>query len=36
MIGHTRKGYLVIFDGCGPQENELLQQRVEKGEMKLL
>ena len=39
VIRHTRKGYLLTFDGCGPQENETiksLQQGVEKGEIKLL
>ena len=39
VTGNTRKGYLVTFDGCGPEENETiksLQQGVEKGEIKLL
>ena len=39
VISHSRKGYLVTFDGCGPQENETIksiQQGVEKGEIKLL
>ena len=39
VIGHTRKGYLITFDGCGPQDNETvksIQQGVEKGEIKLL
>ena len=39
VISHSRKGCLVTFDGCGPQENETIksiQQGVEKGEIKLL
>ena len=39
VIGHSRKGYLVTFDGWGPQENDIIksiQQGVEKGEIKVL
>jgi len=39
IIAHNKKGYLITFDGCGPEENELiksLKKAIEKGELKLL
>ena len=39
VISYSRKGYIIIFDGCGPGEDEVvksLKQGVEKGEIKLL
>ena len=39
VISYSRKGYIVTFDGCGPDDNEVvksLKQGVEKGEIKLL
>jgi len=40
VIGHGRKGYLITFDGCGPQDNDtiapIIQQGIEKGEIRLL
>ena len=39
VISYLRKGYIITFDGCGPDENELvksLKQGVEMGEIKLL
>ena len=33
------KGYVISFDGCGPEQNEVirsLKKAYEKGEMKLL
>ena len=39
VISYSRKGYVVSFDGCGPEENEViysLKQGIDKGEVKLL
>ena len=39
VISYSRNGYVITFDGCGPDENELvksLKQGVEKGEIKVL
>ena len=39
VISYSRKGYVISFDGCGPEENEViysLKQGIEKGEVKLL
>jgi len=39
VISYSRKGYVITFDGCGPDENEIfrsLKQGVDKGEIKLL
>ena len=40
VIAYSRnKGYVVNFDGCGPEENESIQslkKAVEKGEVKLI
>ena len=39
VISYSRKGYMVSFDGCGPEENEVihsLKQRINKREVKLL
>ena len=37
VISYSRKGYIVTFDGCGPDDNEVVKsQGVEKGEIKLL
>ena len=40
VIAYSRnKGYVVNFDGCGPEENETirsLKRAIEKGEVKLL
>jgi len=39
VIAYSRKGYVVTFDGCGPEENETiksLKQSQSKGELKLL
>ena len=39
VISYSRKGYIITFDGCGPDEDEVvksLKQGVEKGEIKLL
>ena len=37
MISYSQNGYVITFDGCGPDENELvksLKQGIEKGEIK--
>jgi len=39
VISYSRKGYIISFDGCGPDDNEVvksIKQGVEKGEIKLL
>ena len=40
VISYSRsKGYVISFDGCGPEENELiysLKQGIEKGDVKLI
>ena len=39
VISFSCKGYVVSFDGCGPEENKVIhsiKQGVEKGEIKLL
>ena len=39
IISYSRKGYVITFDRCGPDENEIfrsLKQGVDKGEIKLL
>ena len=39
VISYSRKGYIITFDGCGPDENELvksLKHGVEMGEIILL
>ena len=39
VISYSRKGYVITFDGCGPEENEFfrsLKQGVDKGEIRLL
>ena len=39
VISYSRNGYVVSFDGCGPEENEMiysLKQGIDKGEVKLL
>ena len=40
VISYSRsKGYVVTFDGCGPEENEViksLKKAIKKGEMKVL
>ena len=39
VISYSRNGYFITFDGCGPDENELvksLKQGVEKGKIKVL
>ena len=40
VISYNRsKGYVISFDGCGPEENEVnrsLKKAFEKGEIKLL
>jgi len=36
---HNKKGHLVTFDGCGPEENEIiksLNKAIDKGEVKLI
>lgn len=36
VIAYSRKGYVVTFDGCGPEENETiksLKQSQSKGEL---
>ena len=39
VIAYNKEGYIVTFDGCGPEDNEVikfLKKAVEKGEIKLL
>ena len=39
VIAYSQKGYIVTFDGCGPEENETvksLKQSLSKGELKLI
>jgi len=39
VISYSSRGYVITFDGCGPDENETiksLKQGVDKGEIKLL
>ena len=39
VISYSRKGYVISYDGCGPEENELiysLKQGIEKGDIKLI
>ena len=39
VISYSRKGYVITFDGCGPEENDILKslkQGVDKGEIRLL
>jgi len=39
VISYTSRGYVVTFDGCGPDENDTIRsikQGIEKGEIKLL
>ena len=39
VIAYSRWGYVVIFDGCGPEENEtirFLKENIEKREIKLI
>lgn len=39
VISYSRKGYIISFDGCGPDENEVVKstkQGVDKGDIKLL
>lgn len=39
VIAYNKEGYLVTFDGCGLEDNEViksLKKTVEKGEVRLL
>jgi len=39
VISYSKQGYLITFDGCGPQENEFiksLKKAIEKGEVKMI
>ena len=39
VISYSRKGYVITFDGCGPEDNEIfrsLKQGVDKGELRLI
>ena len=39
IISFSKKGYLITFDGCGPEENEViksLKKSIEKGELKII
>ena len=39
VIAYNKQGYIVTFDGCGPEDNETiksLKKAIEKGEVKLL
>ena len=39
VIAYSRRGYVVTFDGCGPEENETirtLKDSIQKGEIKLI
>ena len=39
VISYNRKGYVVTFDGCGPEKNEVvrsLKKAVDMGELKML
>ena len=39
VVAYPHKGYLVTFDGCGPEENEAiksLKDSMQKGEIKLI
>lgn len=39
VIGFNKKGYLITFDGCGPEENEViksLKKSIDKGEVKII
>ena len=31
VISYSRNGYIIIFDGCGPDENELVKS-LKRGE----
>ena len=39
VISYDRKEYVVTFDGCGPEENEVvrsLKKAIDMGELKML
>ena len=39
VIRYNKQGYLITFDDCGPEDNEIiksLKKSVEKGEIKIL
>ena len=39
VISYSRKGYIVSFDGCGPEENEVvksLKKAMDMGELKII
>ena len=39
IISYSKQGYLITFDGCGPEENEIiksLKKAIEKGEVKMI
>ena len=39
IIRYNKQGYLITFDDCGPEDNEIiksLKKSVEKGEVKIL
>ena len=39
VIRYNKQGYLISFDDCGPEDNEIiksLKKSIEKGEVKIL
>ena len=39
VISYSRRGYIVTFDGFGPEENEVVQslkKAIDMGELKIL